>query len=478
MGLKAGLQILQQTGKAIANYADDAARLAAQSGDDVANYAKACGKRSILETKPSIFHGINPTISYPPSGKVYELPRFCTQEMQQARKLNQIAIRQIKQPINTSFPKATADDLRRLTSETVEDSFSRVQWTNPKDGKVYNLLKQGETADGKSLIRILDSEGGFVKEVTLKPKRIVMIDANTECCPFKLEDISHGDVVYKFLRRNNPFAKINIVNVTGPKKVYLGYFPVGEENGIDGKLLAQELKGLTARIKKGELIDYITVSIGCENKANIALQLLPDDKEALDALKELSAVSKGKTRILFSAGNDGSSMLNSYLTAETVEGVGALGSTGKLTGFSASRNSRYTQHYEQGIFKIKETECGLNITGLPGTDLPNPYNKSIQELEREWLEMKWEQSDLRNKENRAIELYNSLYPDGRHIDLVERILSNIRKKQVALEENSHNLNKYIRSVKGYLDREVSGTSFSTPVRTAKLALNDMMEGIL
>jgi len=36
MGLKAGLQILQQTGRTVANYADDAARLVATSGDDVA----------------------------------------------------------------------------------------------------------------------------------------------------------------------------------------------------------------------------------------------------------------------------------------------------------------------------------------------------------------------------------------------------------------------------------------------------------
>ena len=34
MGLKAGLHLLQQTGKAVANYADDAARLVAKNGDD------------------------------------------------------------------------------------------------------------------------------------------------------------------------------------------------------------------------------------------------------------------------------------------------------------------------------------------------------------------------------------------------------------------------------------------------------------
>ena len=176
MGLKAGLQILQQTGKAVANYADDAVRIATQSCDDIAKYAKACGKRSILETKPSIFHGVNPTLTYEATGKTFALPRFISPEMQQARKLNQIAIRQIKQPISTNFPKATADDLKRLTSKTLEDSYSRVQWTNPKDGKIYNLLKQGETADGKNIIRILDQDGALVKEVAIKPKESGIID--------------------------------------------------------------------------------------------------------------------------------------------------------------------------------------------------------------------------------------------------------------------------------------------------------------
>ena len=160
MGLKA-VRLLQQAGKALTT-----------SADDVARYAKACGKRSILETKPSIFHGINPTISYPSSGKVYELPRFCTQEMQQARKLNQIAIKQAKQPISTTFSKATADDLRRLTSETFEDSFSRVRWTNPRDGKVYYLLKQSETGDGNILVRILDHEGAFINKEPAERGRI------------------------------------------------------------------------------------------------------------------------------------------------------------------------------------------------------------------------------------------------------------------------------------------------------------------
>lgn len=64
--------------------------------------------------------------------------------------MNKIASRQIKSPITSNFSKATAEDLRRLTSTSIEYSYSRVQWTNPKDGKVYNLLKLGETEYGNN----------------------------------------------------------------------------------------------------------------------------------------------------------------------------------------------------------------------------------------------------------------------------------------------------------------------------------------
>ena len=78
--------------------------------------------------------------------------------------MNKIASRQIKSPITSNFSKATAEDLRRLTSTSIEDSYSRVQWTNPKDGKIYNLLKQGKQKMGKSSFEFLDQDGAFVKK--------------------------------------------------------------------------------------------------------------------------------------------------------------------------------------------------------------------------------------------------------------------------------------------------------------------------
>ena len=127
----------------------------------VKNFVQKTGVKSVLQTKAPIFHGINPTLTYVPSGKTFALPRFCTEEMKQARQMNKIAIRQAKAgEIVRTYPKATPQDLKRLTSETIEDSYSRVEWTNPNDGKVYNLLKQGETKDGKVIVRILDKVVG------------------------------------------------------------------------------------------------------------------------------------------------------------------------------------------------------------------------------------------------------------------------------------------------------------------------------
>lgn len=90
-------------------------------------FLNAGNGKSLLYKQPSIFHGINPRLTYPPSGKTFALPRFCSEEMNQARKMNKIATNQIKTSAQKSYSKASAEDLKRLTSETIEDSYSRVQ---------------------------------------------------------------------------------------------------------------------------------------------------------------------------------------------------------------------------------------------------------------------------------------------------------------------------------------------------------------
>lgn len=168
---------------------------------NINNYLKIIGKKNLIETKPFKIHGINPKLTLTYTGKEIELPRFASPEMKLAQEMNKISHNQIRTPIQRGYSKATKKDLSRLTSITIKDSYSRAEWTNPKDGKIYNLLKTKENSDGTISIRILDQEGLFIKEAQIKPKTILIPDNYTEKkFPFNL---SHGEQVLAFARRNN-----------------------------------------------------------------------------------------------------------------------------------------------------------------------------------------------------------------------------------------------------------------------------------
>jgi len=572
MGLKAGLQILQQTGKVVANYADDAVRIATQSCDDIAKYAKACGKRSILETKPSIFHGINPTISYPPSGKVYELPRFCTQEMQQARQMNRIASQQLKTPLSREFPKATSDDLVRLTDTSYEASNLRTIYTNPKNGKVYHLLSEGRTETGMARVRILDDDGAFVRMAELKPKKIVIIDSFTGqhrlsmSSSDQLVNVSHGTQVELVAKRINPFADIEIIDMRrdGTRNGYLN--------------LAEVLQGLQKRIDAGEKIDIISLSIG----QPISKSTLPELLGRINAtelqmkttdilnnnnvyrkfpLGEFASRNKGKVRVIQSAGNWGKDKINADLCYPEIEGVGALGTTGKVSGMSASRSSLYTQHYEQGAFPYKATPHGLSIFNGTSTDIPlrpevkafvssylgkKPIVASVDEIriikslkmqcqkersefsralrkdlissaEEKQLTAMWQKAKLAKKSQSNLEdikkykeyekmllsriktrMEGYIAPsEAAYRESVEKLVSEGKLMQglfsgeyyIPYADSTRATNRAAFALNrdtGLLELEkpvsdtgsLVGTSFATPMRSARIALNDMMEGVL
>ncbi len=422
---------------------------------DVTTFLKAGSARSLLRRQPSIFHGINPTLTYPPTGKTFALPRFCTVEMKQAREMNKIASRQIKSPITSNFSKATAEDLRRLTSTSVEDSYSRVQWTNPKDGKVYNLLKLGETEDGKVLVRILDSDGAFVKETTIKPKEIAILDNSygsafelpyiyelggmkNENLPTELGELSHAKAVEIFAKRSNPFARYTI-------------FETGYHSGssrINNDKVISHLKTL----QQGKKYDYVNCSIGSET-FDVTETCEPIYKKVCEEVDKLNSL-RG-SRILFASGNSDGGIFRSkavnrfLLNSNTAEGVGSLDKQGVVSMFSSSKNSKFCQHYEQGEFLITQTSNGINITGQAGTDIvfseKNPF-----------VGMKL--GDILEACNEKPELWKYMqklsFKDGgeSYDDIAELFFPpNMR---------------------------IAGTSFATPIRTAKLALNDMMEGVL
>ena len=445
-----------------------------------AQFVKAAGKQSILQTKPVQIHGINPSLKYETSGKYFELPRFSSVEMQQARMMNKIAIRQIKTPVNRKYEKATVQDYKRLTSEAIEDTYSRVEWTNPKDGKTYNLIKQGMTDDGKIKVRILDAEGAFIKEAELTPKNIIILDNFQEQTRFF--DLSHGDLVSVYARRYNPFA--NYIKI---------------QKDLTSPDLHADINAVKEAIKRKGKIDYISFSYSINVKGvkshKVKISQLPDrmqklikqDSSRLDNIKD--------ARILCSAGNSNSqesakNITNHLLVSqERIEGVGALSNSGKIADFSASRNSEITQHYELGEFVPRLTPYGINVTGLKGTDIEinpklfeayrhNPLaGKSVERVNNLINKI---QTEINNLHKEAV----GLFKQKKNISEILNEKQKIDKKIMMYEQRKKKLldfaNQLFRIDGRYeiSPEKITGTSFSTPVRSAKLALNDMMEGIL
>lgn len=467
----------------------------------ISKFCKYLGVKSILQTKPVNFHGINPTLTYKASGKTFNLPRFCSVEMKEARKMNQLADKSAKDISILNFSRATSQDFKRLTSTSIEDSYKRVQWVNPKNGKVYWILKQGESGNGNVLVRILDEKGGFIKNAELKPKTILIAD-KFDSTHF---DIPHGIMVEAFAKRNNPFAKYNIIELKNS-----GY-------SVDVKEIADKLED---SLKK-DIPDYLSLSIA---DAKILLQkasfqtISSETKKIIDKYMEgtshlrkiLNKFHRSKTRVLSGAGNNGKMGINMFLGEQT-EGVGSLNSLGKVSQFSASRNSGLTQHYELGEYTVKSIKengeiIGYNFTGKPGCDITSKdligltnKNKKMflaktDEIKSKINDINIKIQDLKKKENeinKVIHTEISKLPFDNFLINCDKIrgkyaeqLNAINAQSFTLSCSLNPLNLELGEMEKNLQKEVSftptiwGTSFSTPIRTAKLALNEMMDGIL
>lgn len=339
--------------------------------------------------------------------------RFAATIGKVTRQLNKIAIQSTKADAMVyTYPKATPEDLQRLTSKSIKDSYKRVTWTNPEDNKVYHILEEGRK-NGKVQVRILDKDGAFVKNAELTPKKIVIFDSF-----FSPRGFTHGEMMETFVKRFNPFADVERLE---HKKGWI------ENIKYRGKLpMHLELKRfqeLSEQMEKGKQVDYISVSeanllnatdvIGKSGKTQQAYMAQSGYIEGLRPVFE-KIMSKG-TRIFEASGNENTYakyLVSDRLAIEGVEGVGSL-KNGKIAQDSCSRNSVFTQHYEQRDYKVRLSKdkngniLGLNVTGLSGTDIP----------------LTWKTKKLG-------------------------------------------------------ERNIGGTSYATPVRVAKLALNDMMQGII
>lgn len=399
-----------------------------------------------------------------------ELPRFSSPEMVMARTLNKIAIKRTRTPKTFTFSKATPQDLKRLTSNTIADSYSRVTWTNPKDGKIYHILKESELTNGNIAVRILNEDGSFLKNASIKPKKIIVID-DFEQNKSSIYGLSHGEIVTTFLRRHNPFAQVETINT-------------GYADSMSSKFF-EPFKQILQRIKNGEKIDYISCSKGA-----ICYSTGKNMRGKIPRFQPITDVANSGTRVLFASGNSLDSPKGTanqvLLLADKVEGVGSLSpQTNKLSEFSSARNSFFTQHYEVGEHYVRPTEYGANITGLSGTDIVISNPKYKQEVENNILIGKTKervdkllekiQSEIKEIQMKRVGLMRGRIDfealrklEQRQITLEQRRIKLIQLRNAAKLENG----KYEATEKFF------GTSFSTPIRTAKLALNDMMEGIL
>lgn len=428
-------------------------------------------------------HGINPSTVI--DGEKVLLPRFCSEEMQTAVKMNKQVLHGLRTPNSRTYSKATAEDLRRLTSDTLEDSYSRVEWTNPKDGKVYNILKQGETKDGKVAVRILDKDGAFVKEAELTPKIIGINDDFTGFNEYVCYGMPHGNMCLTYAKRNNPFAKY-VTFDTNTSQIANGH----------------ELDKINDYISNGGKLDYLSCSYGHDITLNKKF-IMEDTSLARFAFDRPydAVIEKTNARVLMAGSNYNKDvhvasvkeLSNQYLVMnKNVEGVGSINpKTRRISDFSLSRNSELTQHYEVGEYSPQITTNGLNITGLSGTDVgcntpllemlqKNPLLGKPVEKVANLKKMIEARIDELRQQHYKILMQDKTTPFAEKMKKMQKIddakFVN-EQRRARLLDNMLGLKESGGVYTANLE-PISGTSFATPVRTAKLALNDMLEGVL
>lgn len=213
-------------------------------------------------------------------------------------------------------------------------------------------------------------------------------------------------------------------------------------------------------------------------------------------MEELS--DKEGTRILFASGNGGKNSILRELTLGNgkIEGVGSLNEFGDVSEFSASRYPEFTKHYKCGEYKITAIKGGLNITGKPGLEIPYKKGSWIEYLTSKDLSTELIKPEEFDELLQATKLYSEgKMPMVKYSTIRHKYHDKIFKAEDALKllgdghQNADINGKYIHIDSGtaldvdkngklipYIQNtNFNGTSFSTPVRAGKLALNRMMK---
>ena len=327
-------------------------------------------RKSCITPQIRHVHGINPKLFYK-NGNYLCLPRFSSIEMEEARSMNKIALNNMGAFYDKSFKNALSSDYLVLKDDSYEASFSRVRWVNPKDNNEYFLLKDGEPINNEQNIRILDSTGRFIKNAKIKKKTIIVFELDSDDKFKDLNNASHSDLTSIFIRRFNPFANI---------KVCLWKDKLDIDNTL-GKLLDENVAAISCDFSSNVLINQQSKLMKLYNKIfHKKLKVNPEDLadklfNMLDFDEKQFDKIPSNVRIFMASGNDGVDSYNKYLSLRRIEGVGSLNDKKKISDFSASRNSYFTQHYEKGEYPVVQLPEGFMFTGTGDIDIPCKTDK-------------------------------------------------------------------------------------------------------
>lgn len=258
------------------------------------------------------------------------------------------------------------------------------------------------------------------------------------------------------------------------------------EKEFGGTFTAEE-KLAIAKKTKSQLEDVLEGICSIEKVTKI-------NSEKLVKPPLLDEITVFVPKVKFAAGNGGKDSVNMYLFADGVEGVGSLNAVGKRSKFSASGN--LAGQYQTGEYRTKITDKGLNYTKTSGTDLTfnevansSFYKKYVGKPISDFLVKPDELELIKQSENpirtaiskfrgriiKAEELAK-IYPDEvlkeellKHKDMFVTVGTN-----KLFQVNKQGIIMPSLDVRG---QKICGTSFSTPVETAKSSLVNWLKSI-
>lgn len=312
-----------------------------------------------------------PNITDSGNSSAAEIQRFTSKDMQEARIMNKFAVEELGSGRKELFKKASAEDLAILCDNNPESCFLRVHWVNPKDGREYYLLKKGISDDGKQIIKILDKDGGFVKEAAVNKKKIIVFECFSDKKDKDFNNFTHSDLMSLFVKRYNPFAEVKVHSWKDELKI--------DESML--KELDSDTAAISCAFSKGKIVEEKSRFKQWYYKFfNKKIRINPKELsvELHDSISK-EGVNFDKIpphiRIFMAAGNIGKNGYNKYLTLKNVEGVGALNATKNVADYSSSRNSFFTQHYENGEFLVIEMPDRFKISGINEIEIPHESDK-------------------------------------------------------------------------------------------------------